>query len=209
MSFIFKDELLNTAVRAALNMLYTNLQQPPPPHKKIHFLRRQTSTYNSLSVSPFFFKLNILVFYLLFCLKVYERWNSWTTSVHFYMALHLFLYVWFPFIFYFKCWIGCGRCVAVVHRLPQRQKKQNTKKYKKKRKKNVACPSLQTFQGWLNWTKTPCNLLYPLKKKKKRFSFSYASMPKHESSYSLFFPAPRTFFDSQNMNVHLVQVNYQ
>lgn len=44
------------------------------------------------------FKLNILVFYLLlFCLKVYERWNSWTTSVHFYMALHLFLYVFFLF----------------------------------------------------------------------------------------------------------------
>lgn len=37
MSFIFKDELLNTAVRAALNMLYTNLQQPPPPPQKNTF----------------------------------------------------------------------------------------------------------------------------------------------------------------------------
>lgn len=75
----------------------------PPPHRPLKYisLRRQSSTYNSLSVSPFSFKLNILVFYLLFCLKVYERWNSWTTSVHFYMALHLFLYVWLPWILFF------------------------------------------------------------------------------------------------------------
>lgn len=157
---------MNTAVRAALNMLYTNLQQPllPSPPQKNTFPSSTDLHLQFFICVSIFFKLNILVFYLLFCLKVYERWNSWTTSVHFYMALHLFLYVWFPFIFYFKCWIGWGRCVAVVHRLPKRQKKQNTKKYKKKRKKNVACPSLQTFQGWLNWTKTPCNLLYPLKK---------------------------------------------
>lgn len=69
------------------------------------------------------FKLSILVFYLLICLKVYERWNSWTTSVHFFMALRYFLYV------LWRC--GCSALSAY----------------------NVACPSLQTFQGWLNWTK--------------------------------------------------------
>lgn len=48
------------------------------------------------------------------------------------MALHLFLYVFLSVEF------ELGG-VAVVHCLP-------------KKKKNVACPSLQTFQGWLNLT---------------------------------------------------------
>lgn len=47
------------------------------------------------------------------------------------MALHLFLYVFLSV----KFELGG---VAVVHCLP------------KKKKINVACPSLQTFQGWLN-----------------------------------------------------------
>lgn len=104
MSFILEDELLNTAVRAALNLLYTT---PPPSPSPPPTLPNYISSVGRPPLTIFylcllFFKLNILVFYLLFCLKVYERWNSWTTSVHFYMALHLFLYVWLSWILFWS-----------------------------------------------------------------------------------------------------------
>lgn len=82
-----------------------------------------------------------------------------------------------------------------MHRLP---KKQN----KKKRRKKCSVSEFTDISGMVELNDTPWNLLYPL----KMIPISYASMPEHEPSYGLFFPP---FFDSQNMNVHLVQVNYQ
>lgn len=87
-----------------LHLDSVNLERSPQKYNSIFSVNRPPLRIVYLCLH---FKLNILVFYLLllFCLKVYERWNSWTTSVHFYMALHLFLYV------FFKCWIGSGRRV--------------------------------------------------------------------------------------------------
>lgn len=68
-----------------------------------------------------------------------------TTSVHFYMALHLFLYV------FLSVQSELGG-VAVVHCLP-----------KKKRKKKCSVSEFTNISGMAELNNTPCNLLYPLK----------------------------------------------
>lgn len=65
-----------------------------------------------------------------------------------------------------------------MHCLPKREKK--------KKKKTCSVSEFTNISGTVELNNTPWNLLYPLKKKK--IIISYASMPKHESSYGLFFP---------------------
>lgn len=88
------------------------------------------------------------------------------------MALHLFLYVFLSVEFE----IGS---VAVVHCLLKKTTTKNNTN-------NVACSSLQRFQGWLSLKQYSMEFVVPM----QMISISYASMPKHESSYGCFVSSP-------------------